>query len=255
MRLSSKQSTTLIFSILLIIFPLPTNSGLFSSNQPVINVNVNVEGTNNNTQSTNVSQSSNLKNNSLQNQQQNQPANPGDNPEEKKVNWKEVLSHYKYHIIGGTFIAGYVSFFALVLADHNYVHRKDTWGAWKHSISIDGLYQYPKNQLMNELIHAIQRDHILADPTDASASFSAFMSAIEYEIFRTKRYIRISSFLQRTKLLLIFPTNATTLKMARDKLRRIHFLKESFVSWAASYKMQYQLKLGHQALGTKSNGA
>lgn len=209
------------------------------NNDPLV---INVYSNNNNqlSQNTNVKNQSNLENTSAQNQQLNQPTNK---PTEKNpYNLSAILNHYKFYLLAGSLLATYGYFFAKILTDHWFINRSDTWASWKQNIKLDTLQQYPREKLIDELMHNIQTSHLDTDPINASAPLAHFMQNIDYEIKRIQRYLKVSTFLQRTKLLLIFPTNATTIKMARTKLPRAHFVKEVFVSWAADYNMQHILK-------------
>lgn len=196
---------------------------------PHINLNISVNNANNHDQKTSVIQDTDVKNSQAQTQKQ-AIIPPVDMQKHANDLW-ELIKSYKFHLLGGSIIAGYSYLFASVLADHIYIKRNDTWSSWKRSSA-------------HELIQDIQINHVSSpDPINASAPLADFMKNIEYEITRIARYIKISTFLQRTKLLLLFPTNNATIELARTKLQRAQSIKQLFVEWAANYKMQHDLKI------------
>lgn len=213
---------------------------VFAGNTPSVNVAVNIKNSNDQEQSSSATQTANLHNS----QSQNQHMVPPTPLHQKMYNWVSVLSKYKYHILAGCIVASYAGVFAKIWADHKYIKRTDTWSSWKLGVSLEELKNSPKEQLCSDLIRDIQKDHILLiDPMNTSAPLAQFMQILDYEINRITTYLKMSTFLQRYKLLLIFPTNNSTIKRAGKKLERAQFIKQLFIGWTADYKMHHHLQM------------
>ncbi len=239
-----KSNQSISINLPLISLTVLTTNWLFSGepNQHTVTLNINIKNENKSDNTTTATSDTNVKN--AQAQSQEQKIEPSKAIQEKMDNLWELIGNHKYQLMGCSLVAGYGYLFARVLADHWFVRSNDTWSSWKKDKKIEELQRSPLQPLRNELIHDIQIDHVSSpDPINASAPLAEFMKRIESEINRINGYLKISTILQRTRLLLIFPTNSATIELAHKKLKRAQFIKQLFVSWAAEYKMQHNLKL------------
>jgi hypothetical protein len=154
-------------------------------------------------------------------------------------NFLHFIANQKYKILSLSVVGLYIYFFGRIWKDHTYIQRTDTCASWHYDIKLKDLKRIKAEQLALELIKDIQANHVdTRDPSNTTIPFSQFMQAMEYEIKRITSYLRLSSGIQRMRILFFFPTNTVTIQYAQEKLERAHFLKKIFATWMAEYKIK-----------------
>lgn len=148
------------------------------------------------------------------------------------------LYDYRYALIGSTIAGLYFFLFYEVIKGNNYLERQDSWATWKQNILLSQLLEIPQEDLSNELILEIQRRYTnIEKPTDFISSLITFMRDIEKEIELVKYFINLEARLRTLRIAKLFPINSRRFSRATDRLNRLTYIKNTFLTWAAHYKM------------------
>jgi hypothetical protein len=153
----------------------------------------------------------------------------------------DFLWKHKYFIVGNITFGSYITTTILLLSDYHFMNDHTRWSQWKHEYSFEELCSISQQQLTKELLIAINKLHCNeGNPTDLNHPLMIFMSDMNNEIYRIKRYIKIASLQRTLHLMKLFPTNETKIKKAEQLLTRAHFIKHLFLSWLAEYNINYK---------------
>jgi hypothetical protein len=148
------------------------------------------------------------------------------------------LYDYRYTLIGSMAVGLYLFLFYEVIKGNNYLESQDSWALWKQHIPLSQLLEIPQEDLSNELILEIQCRYTNRErPTDFISSLITFMRDIEKEIEAVKYFITLESRLRSFRIARLFPINSRRFSQASDKLNRLTYVKNTFLTWAAHYKM------------------
>lgn len=148
------------------------------------------------------------------------------------------LYDHRYTLIGSMAAGLYLFLFYEVIKGNNYLERQDSWALWKQHIPLSQLLEIPQEDLSNELILEIQRRYTSREkPTDFISSLITFMRDIEKEIELVKYFINLESWLRSFRIARLFPINSRRFSQASDRLNRLTYIKNTFLTWAAYYKM------------------
>lgn len=127
---------------------------------------------------------------------------------------------------------------------HHLIFRKDTWSCWKNKTDLNELQSIAHAQLARELIVAIQKKYQAADKiADFVTPLMAFIVDMNKEIANLNSFIWQYESLKKIKLIALFPGYGKTMKLVREKLQRLMFLKNVFGSWMAEYKINMNMKI------------
>ena len=144
----------------------------------------------------------------------------------------------RYKLAGSAFIAVYVVLFYEVIKGNTFLGNQDSWAMWKQDMPLAHFLEIPYSELAQELLTEIQRRYTDAEkPTDFISSLIAFMRDIDYEIKRTKYFINLESWLKTARIARLFPFNSSRFASASDRLGRLSYIRNIFLTWAAHYKM------------------
>lgn len=126
---------------------------------------------------------------------------------------------------------------------HHRIFKKESWSSWKNKTNFDELQSIPHTQLARELIMAIQKKYQTADKiADFVTPLMAFIVDINTEITNLNSFIWQYESLKKIKLIALFPGYGKTMKLVREKLKRLVYLKNVFGSWMAEYKINMNMK-------------
>ncbi len=141
------------------------------------------------------------------------------------------------YFLGGS----YITLCSFLFYQNYYFNHTDLWGTWKGDLSFAQLCEIPQQKLSSELLHEIQKRYINKNnPTDFLSPLVEFMNTIEYETKQIERYIFLTNWLKRLRLVIIVPTNEKKMQKTQQLLERVHFVKHIFLSWAADYKLTHK---------------
>jgi uncharacterized protein YlbG (UPF0298 family) len=141
-----------------------------------------------------------------------------------------LYTYYCYQVIGGNF----------------YLQRTDLWSSWKHELSFDQLCQIPQQILAHELLLLIQQQGLNTEkPTDFVVPLVVFLQAIEHErvmlVYYQDLYTRMHTF----KCAWLFPFNTKRYDQIEERLRRLSFVKNVFISWVATFNIEHAKSFSH----------
>lgn len=158
--------------------------------------------------------------------------------------WQEKSStffHEKRYFIGASIIlGGYVLACHYFVQGNKYLERTDTWAAWHSETPLDLLVSYPQLDLAKELILEIQRRYSNAkNPTDFISPLITFVKTIDEEIATVKQYSEVYRWAKQCYLHTIFPINQKQFNLLEEKHKKLVYLKNIFLSWAAEYKINH----------------
>ncbi len=155
----------------------------------------------------------------------------------------KFLYAQRYFIAVGAALGVYVFMCRECAHINHYLECYDSWGAWHKEYSLEMLLAMPQQQIAKDLVIDIQRRYSNnANPTDFISPLISFCKTIDHEIELVNRFLSIYSFLMRTQLLSIFPLNIKRCAELGDIKKRLQYIKNVFLSWAADYKIEHNKK-------------
>ena len=152
----------------------------------------------------------------------------------------KFLYGQRYFIAGGAVLGCYVYMCRECARINNYLECPDSWGSWRKEYSLEMLLSMPQQQIARDLVIEIQRRYSNnGNPTDFIGPLILFCKTIDYEIVLVNRFISIYSFLVRSHLYVLFRLNIKKCAELGDTLKRLQFIKNIFLAWAADYKVEH----------------
>ncbi len=144
----------------------------------------------------------------------------------------------KRFLIGG--IASiYGTIYYHAVQGNYYLRSQLKWSTWHKEISFKQLRKIPYYQLTADLACSIQKRYISAkDPINFSEPLSIFMQELEKEEKKLHFYRQLYNWCSNLWIRRLFPFNVRLYKKISIRLRRIRFLKRSFIKWITEYKME-----------------
>jgi len=158
--------------------------------------------------------------------------------------WPEKFARFLYQqrffIAGGSILAAYLWLCRSCVNGNKYLEQTDTWAAWHQELVLEELLAMPQHELAKDLVVEIQRRYSNPkNPTDFLSPLISFMREIDREIALTQYYIKLYMILQRTHANAILPVNTTRFATICDVQRRLAYLRNVFLTWAAEYKVNH----------------
>ncbi len=161
---------------------------------------------------------------------------------------QEWASLHKKHLFTGTAVAAYVACAAILIEGNYYMNREESWGKWKHHLSVEELQHYAldnsqKQELTRHLITTILNRYFkMSAPTNHLEPLVTFMQSLHKETALINRYITLATFLQKAHVIRIFPTNSAKIAQAKAYKQRLDFIKQLFITSMASYNLNQLLR-------------
>lgn len=150
------------------------------------------------------------------------------------------MSRKKYLLLTCTCAVGYVWTCHLCVKANAYMARVDAWSMWKRTFSLDELTHLPQDDLTKDLLIEIQRRYINHNnPTDFIMPLIIFVHEIEHEMAVLKRIQQLSKWLSRLFLVRLFPLNREVVVTIDERIARLAYINNLFLSWAAQYAVEH----------------
>ena len=150
------------------------------------------------------------------------------------------LYNKRYFIGGSVVLGGYVLTCNYCVQANKYLERTDTWASWRPDTPVELLIAIPQQELAKELILEIQRRYSNPqNPTDFISPLIAFVQTIDEEIIKIKQYAQVYGWITRLHIQVIFPINQKQFNLLGEKYKKLIYLKNIFLSWAAEYKVSH----------------
>jgi len=127
-----------------------------------------------------------------------------------------------------------------VICGNLYLKRTDVWSSWKHELSFDQLCQIPQQSLARELVLSIQHHGLdMQKPTDFMSPLVLFLQVIEQERITLLYYQTLYNRITTVKCSIIFPFNKKRYNRIEERLQRLSFVKNIFISWMAEFNIEH----------------
>jgi len=150
------------------------------------------------------------------------------------------LYNQRYFIAGSAVLGTYVYICRECTRINRYVECCDSWGSWHKEYSLEVLLALPPQQIAQDLVIEIQRRYSNnANPTDFIGPLISFCKSIDYEMELVNHFITLYAFLVRIHLNVLFPLNIQKCASLADTLKRLQYIKNIFLAWAADYKIEH----------------
>lgn len=114
------------------------------------------------------------------------------------------------------------------------------WSKWQSNNKLEQLYQIPQSVFSHNLLKDIQRTYTTVNnPTDFVTPLVTFMHETDNEIKYLKQYQRIVNWISRLKVSYIFFYSGKLYDDVPDRLNRLSFMKNTFLSWLTDFKINH----------------
>ena len=155
------------------------------------------------------------------------------------------LSDNKLYLGAGALLSLYSYYCYQVICGNFYLKRTDLWSSWKHELSFDQLCLIPQQTLARELILNIQHHGLdMQKPTDFMVPLVLFLQVIEEERSKLIYYQTLYNRITMVKCSVLFPFNKKQYNNIEERLRRLSFLKNIFISWMAEFNVEHNKSIG-----------
>ncbi len=132
-----------------------------------------------------------------------------------------------------------------VIKGYMYLNKENLWSSWRSTISFEELLAISQQQLSQELLRDIQLRYTNAQNiNDFISPLATFLNDIEKETHYINYYNKLNTWLIRLHLSTIIPVSKKHFDGSKERLQRLAYLKNVFLSWATEYKIvTYQPKI------------
>lgn len=158
--------------------------------------------------------------------------------------WQTKTSSFLYrkrYFIGSSIMLGsYALTCNYFIKANKYLERTDTWSSWRPDTPVDILITIPQAELARELILEIQRRYSNSqNPTDFISPLITFIQVIEAEIIMIKHYAEVYRWITKLHIQPVLFINQKQFNALGEKYKKLIYLKNIFLSWAAEYKINH----------------
>ena len=130
--------------------------------------------------------------------------------------------------------AGYIVLWYKTRSAASAIKNQNSWSQWKNELSFEKLLAMRQDDLGHEIAMAAQRKYLnFKNPTDHITPMVKFCKDVDNEIKKIGRYMTMSKWLKRFYIHKILPVNFNNTQEAQDKINRLTYLKNTFISWNA----------------------
>ncbi len=164
-------------------------------------------------------------------------------------NYQEPVQNFlddnKFYLGAGVLLTVYSYYCYQVICGNFYLKRTDIWSSWKHELSFDQLCQIPQQTLARELILNIQHNGLdMQKPTDFMIPLVLFLQVIEEERSKLIYYQTLYNRIRLVKCDIFFPFNKKEYTRIEERLQRLSFVKNIFISWMAEFNVEHNKSIG-----------
>lgn len=123
------------------------------------------------------------------------------------------------------------------------LNHPNLWSNWNENKTLEELYQIPQTRFSKTLLSDIQQQYtVLNNPTDFVTPLTKFMHDIDFELKMLNQYLYITSLLETCYVKKLFWFDKKLLKKAPDRVKRLNYIKHTFLGWLADYKLNQTQK-------------
>jgi len=154
-----------------------------------------------------------------------------------------TLYSKKYLISAATgAISGYAALLAYLITRSHAIKNGDRWDSWKKEVPVAALNEMPIPQVAGALRDALHKRYNKAEPRELISA----LADIEIEKNQLERLVFYSSLIKMFKLSLLFWYQDSVVELARNKLKRLEFIREFLIVHMATV-------IEKQSSGTPAN--
>jgi hypothetical protein len=155
---------------------------------------------------------------------------------DKSVEKKNVFISWckanKFKLIAGVISGSYLYLLYTIQKCKSLMQNKNSWCCWKSEIETDELVERPERIVCERLLKDIQAKYIIKQTNiDFLDPFAEFIKEVKHEINLLSLYLKLHPILIKLHLNKIFFTDAKMASQAEEKLERLYFVYQSFISW------------------------
>jgi hypothetical protein len=130
------------------------------------------------------------------------------------------------------------------LSGASYLGKSILWSSWKRETVLSALQAMPQEDITRELLMDIQKRYTsIEKPTEFMLPLIHFLYDIDIELKMLTRYHHLGTWISKTKASYIIPFDVYRFNTAQERLARLAFIKNLFLSWAANYKIEHNKSL------------
>lgn len=160
------------------------------------------------------------------------------------ADWRDSTQSFLYqkrYFLGFSCIIGcYLYACHLIVKANKYLEDTENWAAWRADIPYQLLVTIPQQELAKDLILEVQRRYNNSqNPTDFLSPLIMFVHAIDEEILYMTRLNVSYNWLKKLYIDVIFPINENCFSKVEEKLKKLIYIKQIFLVWAAEYKVSH----------------
>lgn len=121
-----------------------------------------------------------------------------------------------------------------------YALNKDTnWSLWNNAVPFEELFAIPQKELGETIIKEAQRRYTLAEnPEDFVTPLITFLREVEVERELLQAYMTLCIWIRRLHISKISWIDAALEASCKERLQRLAYLKNVFLTWYAEHKFQ-----------------
>jgi hypothetical protein len=150
------------------------------------------------------------------------------------------LYQKRYFIGASLLLSSYIYACHLIVKANKYLENMDTWASWRQDIPHELLVTIPQQELAKDLLLEVQRKYSNPqNPTDFLSPLITFIHAIDDEILMMQRITTAYTWTKKLHLDYILPINEKLFCKTEEKLKKLSYLKQVFLAWAAEYKVNH----------------
>jgi len=145
--------------------------------------------------------------------------------------WKK----YKYHIILSSVAGSYGAILFLLSKGHLYLSKENKWSSWPKNKAFQEVLELPQQELAELLLQNIQTKYKNEkNKIDFISPMATFINEVEKEKRTIIFYTRLYTFLKKMHLINLFPVSNRYFENTNEKLQRLSYIKNVFLSWATN---------------------
>lgn len=145
-------------------------------------------------------------------------------------------------LFGGAVVIGCASLVGSLYIINTWIMEKNAWSSWYDNLSLSALTTVAPQQLAQELFKEVKKRyaHIPTDSLHFLDPLVAFMNKCNKELYWLEKMLTIRSWLASSYVQMLVPGNAPALKLIKEKISRIHYLKQILITWLNEYSLDEQ---------------
>jgi len=152
--------------------------------------------------------------------------------------YSSIMEH-KWTVCGATLLALYFTACYQLVRGNAYFKNRSPWSTWKEEIPLHEFAEIPQSEIARELIISIQRKYLNPkNPSDFFGPLVSFLVDLEAEIRISKRYLKRFDWLEKIYFTYLFPGDTEAFAQAEEKIARLCFIKEIFITWTVEHKLE-----------------